>query len=61
MGRKLFMLAAIAIVSLILAGCHGYNHRYSGTVGYTWYEDPFYYREYHHRPRHHRHRHRRHR
>ncbi len=65
--KKPLIIAAVAVMSLTLMGCHGYNHRNSGAVGYGygWQSDSFYYPSYSrqsrhsHHSRHNRHRHNR--
>ncbi len=56
--KKLTIIVVVAVMGLTLMGCHGYNHRYSGVVGYGWQSDPFYYPVYPRYPRHYRHHHR---
>ena len=35
MRKKIAVIVAVAAMSLTLVGCHGYNHRYSGSVTYS--------------------------
>lgn len=35
MTKKILIIAGLMAIGLVVTGCHGYNHRYDGDVGYV--------------------------
>jgi hypothetical protein len=68
MTKKILIIAGLMAIGLGVTGCHGYNHRYDGDVGYVdsgyygygWAPYPAFSLSYYSGRRHHRHYHHRH-